>query len=125
MRFLTARQVDIWPGRSDDPKMTQRTIVSLVDDLDGSEASSTVSLGLDSRLYELDLSERNKAKLDKALAPYIAAARKVGGRSVNRPNTSGSRPDLQEIRQWASEQGYSVAERGRISADVIAAFDAR
>jgi hypothetical protein len=104
--------------------MVRKEILEVRDDLDQTPGASTVSLGLDGRLYEVDLSERNKAKLDKALAKYIAAARKVGARTATRSSASGRRPDLAEVRHWAQAIGYDIGDRGRISAEVLTAYDA-
>jgi hypothetical protein len=49
-------------------KVTQ---VSLVDDVDGSVASSTVGFSLDGKTYELDLSDKNAKKLRDAVAPFV------------------------------------------------------
>jgi len=50
----------------------------------------------------------------------------------NLPNISGgisasgkSPAELQAIRDWANSNGYEVAERGRIKADIVAAYDKR
>ena len=59
--------------------MAQKVNIVLVDDLDGSEASQTVSFGLDGTTYEIDLGDKNAAALREALAGYIGHARKVGG----------------------------------------------
>ena len=59
--------------------MAKVTQVSLVDDLDGSQASGTVGFALDGKAYELDLSEANAHRLRDALAPFLASARKIGG----------------------------------------------
>lgn len=60
--------------------MSRVTEVRLVDDIDGSNASETVTFGLDRRQYEMDLSTRNAAKLRAALAPFVASARRSSGR---------------------------------------------
>ncbi len=57
--------------------MAKRTIVTLVDDLDGKEAAETVTFTVDGATYEIDLTERNAAKFRRLLAPYIEAARKA------------------------------------------------
>jgi hypothetical protein len=69
--------------------MAQKTIVTLVDDLTGEAAENinTVEFALDGRAYELDLTQENSAKLRDALAQYVNAARKIGGR-----RRSGARP---------------------------------
>src|SRR6476620_416375 len=60
--------------------MAQQTTVRFIDDLDGSDASGTFDFAIDGRKYQIDLSDENAAKLRDALAPYVGAARKAGGR---------------------------------------------
>ena len=60
--------------------MVQRTVTTLVDDLDHREIESdgqTIRFAYQGIQYEIDLSEKNAKKLDKALAPFVAAARRV------------------------------------------------
>lgn len=57
--------------------MAQRVDVVLVDDLDGGEASRTVTFALDGASYEIDLSEQNATNLKAALEPFVRAGRKV------------------------------------------------
>ena len=59
--------------------MAQKIQTLFVDDIDGSEAEGTVRFGIDGVGYEIDLSVPHSEELHKALAPYIAHARKVGG----------------------------------------------
>lgn len=109
--------------------MAQKVTIDHVDDLDGKTITDTdnpvVAFGLDGKSYEIDLSEKNQQKLRKALEPYIAQARKVrqsgGGRSVS----PQSGPSPKEVREWARANGYEVPDRGRVPADVRAAFDNR
>jgi hypothetical protein len=61
--------------------MAQKVNIVLVDDLDGSEATESVSFGLDGTSYEIDLNDKNAAQLRDALAPYVGHARKVGSAS--------------------------------------------
>lgn len=39
--------------------MATRTVIELIDDLDGSEATETVRFGLDGTEYEIDLAGQN------------------------------------------------------------------
>lgn len=55
--------------------MARRTVVRLVDDLDGSEAAETVVYGLDGRLWEIDLNAENARDLRDVLAPYLTVSR--------------------------------------------------
>jgi hypothetical protein len=113
------------------------TTTTLVDDLDGSEAAESVAFALDGVSYEIDLSEENAEKLRDALAGYVAGARRVDiGRRAARarvakpakaPRGSRTAPDREQtaaIREWARANGYEVSERDRLSANVLAAFEA-
>lgn len=102
--------------------MAQRIQVTLEDDIDGSAAAETILFGLDGVNYEIDLSEANATKLREALASWVGSARRVGGRRQATRTTAG-RNDLNDIRAWGRENGYKVSDRGRVSADVIKAYD--
>jgi hypothetical protein len=118
--------------------MSQKTIVQLIDDLDGNEAAETVSFALDGAQYEIDLSEDNAAALRDALATYIAHARRAGRNGVrnangnssagtpNRRGRSSARADREQtaqIREWARSNGYKIGEKGRIPADILSAWE--
>jgi hypothetical protein len=51
----------------------------LVDDIDGSQAVTTLSFSLDGLSYEIDLSESHLDAFRQALAPFVSVARKVPG----------------------------------------------
>jgi hypothetical protein len=106
--------------------MAQKVNIVLVDDLDGSEATQTVSFGLDGTTYEIDLGDKNAAALREALAGYIGHARKVGsaGRRGRRTTVTSLGPSSKEIRDWARSNGYDVSDRGRVSSEVRDAFEA-
>src|SRR4051794_16437447 len=108
--------------------MAQKVSIVLVDDLDGSEATETVTFGLDGTTYEIDLNDKNAAELRDALAGYIGHGRKVGaaprrGRKAA-ASSSADGPSAKEIRDWARSNGFDVPERGRVSAEVRSAYDA-
>ncbi|HET9143933.1 MAG TPA: Lsr2 family protein [Actinophytocola sp.] len=114
--------------------MAQKVLVQYVDDLDGipGDDVSTVTFALDGVSYEIDLREENASRLRESLADYVDSARRVGGR-VRRGATPASAPvrsadtrskeQTKAIREWAKKNGYDLAERGRIPANVIAAFE--
>lgn len=119
--------------------MAQKVQVILVDDVDGGDASETVTFGLDGVSYEIDLNDDNAAKLRDSLATWVGHARRVAGRSTGRRRSSSSSSssssasssgsakggtDTAAVRAWARENGYEVSERGRIAADVLAAYEA-
>ncbi|MCD2194046.1 Lsr2 family protein [Actinomycetospora endophytica] len=117
--------------------MAQKVVVSLVDDLDETEADETVEFGIDGATYEIDLSDSNAAKLRDILADYVAHSRRLSGRrrsSRGAAPASGAttrrgggrasvdREQNQAIREWARKQGMTVSERGRIPSEVSEAY---
>ena len=107
--------------------MAKRTVVTeiLVDDLDGSPGERTVNFTWDGVDYEIELNKKNAVAFEKALKPYVEAARRSrasrGRRSAAR--SSGKR-DLGAIRDWAAHNGFEVSARGRIASSVIDAYEA-
>ena len=114
--------------------MAQQVVVQLIDDLDGSKASTTVEFVLDGKAYEIDLSDDNAARLRASLAPFVEAARRPRGRQ-RQPRASGRQQRAQPassdreyshtVRQWARVSGWAIADRGRIPANVIDAYEHR
>ena len=102
--------------------MAHRTITIAMDDMDGSEGASTHTLALDGTTYELELGDKNFAKLEKALEPFFAVARKQGRAPRGRKTTGGPTPS--QIREWAEANGHEVSPRGRIAAPIREAYDA-
>jgi hypothetical protein len=114
--------------------MAQKVTVTLVDDLDGSEAEETIEFGLDGASYQIDLSEDNAERLRDALAEYVDHARRSGGRkrATSRPAAgrparpaTADREQNQAIRAWARKQGMKVSDRGRIPSEVIDAYNSQ
>lgn len=101
--------------------MARKTHVLLVDDIDGSDATSTVTFGLDGVDYEIDLNDENTDELRSGLEKWTALARRTGGRARR---GTGRSNDAKKIRQWAAENGYEVSERGHIPANVREAYAA-
>ena len=58
--------------------MAQKVQTILIDDLDGSQADSTVRFGLDGADYEIDLNADHAHQLRDALVRYVNAARRTG-----------------------------------------------
>lgn len=107
--------------------MAQQTIVTLIDDLDGSKAQETVTFGLDGVEYTIDLSADNAAELRGRLSGFVERARRAGGRKQRRQDAArkpatGDRETNQAIRDWARREGRQVSDRGRIPQDLIVAF---
>ncbi len=104
--------------------MAQKVNIVLVDDIDGSDATQTVSFGLDGATYEIDLNDKNAAKLRDALAGFVGHARKVTTSRGRKTRTTTSGPSARELRDWARSNGFKVSDRGRVPAEVREAFDA-
>ena len=109
--------------------MAQKVNIVLVDDIDGSDATQTVAFGLDGTSYEIDLNDAHAEQLREALAGYVGHARKVSGgsrrgRRSSSSSSSAGRTDTKAVREWAKANGHDVSERGRISAEVLEAYDA-
>jgi hypothetical protein len=105
--------------------MAQKVHITLEDDLTGGDAVETVSFGLDGRTYEIDLNAKNAKALRDALAKYVAAGRRAGGRTSGGSKRSTQiGPSAREVRDWARSNGYQVPDRGRIPSDVREAFNA-
>ncbi len=112
--------------------MAQKVQVLLVCDLhDGEvEGSETITFGLDGSSYEIDVCDPHATELRDAFAAYVGAARRAGRTPVatarkGRPAArSGGNQNVTEIREWARATGHQVSERGRLSASLVAAYEA-
>ncbi|MGO2045785.1 MAG: histone-like nucleoid-structuring protein Lsr2 [Brachybacterium tyrofermentans] len=103
--------------------MARKTQIVLTDDLDGSAATTTVEFSLDGVSYEIDLNDDHATKIRESLAPWLEHGRRTGGRARRR--TSAARGnEVKKIREWAQANGHEVANRGRISAEIRAAYEA-
>lgn len=113
--------------------MTQRTQVLLIDDIDGSEATQTVTFAFQGISYEIDLNDDHAHALEESFSDWIASSRRVpaSGRAkarssaASRGGTRGSSSgrDLNDVRSWLRAQGRQVADRGRISQSLLEEYD--
>ncbi|SOC51131.1 histone-like nucleoid-structuring protein Lsr2 [Ornithinimicrobium cerasi] len=110
--------------------MVQRTKTILVDDIEGSEivdGGETVQFAIDGVSYEIDLSDKNAAKMREAFKFYTDHARRTGGRRQSGTGSSSPRTDkaqLDAIRRWAKDNGHQVSDRGRIKKEIVDAYEA-
>ncbi len=115
-------------------RITQVVVTCDLEDGDVSAADS-ISFSYGGKTYSLDLCrdhlEEVKGTLDAyAQAGHAAGRAQRGRRGATSRGTRSRRPSAvaresqAEIRQWAREQGYAVGDRGRIPAEVRAAYDA-
>ncbi|MFD8117113.1 histone-like nucleoid-structuring protein Lsr2 [Streptomyces microflavus] len=107
--------------------MAQKIVTIYIDDITGQEDEEAVThtFALNGKTYEIDLGPKNFEKLEKALAPYVAAGRREGGspRRKARAASSGSQQDTKAIRVWARKNGHEVNDRGRVPAHIIEAYN--
>jgi len=120
--------------------MAQKVQIELLSDLalaadpeSRVQAERTVAFALDDERFEIDLSSRQIADLKEALAPYMAAARRKGGRAPwggprARRQQAGAPArkavDTVKVREWARENGIEIKDRGRVPGDVLARYRA-
>jgi hypothetical protein len=113
--------------------MAKVQTITYVDDLDGKEIDNpkTVTwtwLGVD---YQLDVSEDNLEKIETGnvkVSKLLEVSSRVGGRKTRAGRTTSvsvgtNRETLKAIREWARNEGYDISSRGRISANIIEAFE--
>ena len=106
------------------------------------EGEETIAFGLDGTSYEIDVCEEHASEMRDAFAPYVGSARRAGraGRTVGTSqrrsglravratapsaSASGNKERVQDIREWARQNGHQVSDRGRLSAAVVSAYEA-
>ncbi len=119
--------------------MAQKIQVLMVDDIDGSEGSETVTFGVDGVNYEIDLNEKHAGELRGALLKFAEHARKAatpaarrggrgtapkrGGRSSSKDSTTPE-VDTNAIRDWARANGHQVKDRGRVPGNIVKEYQA-
>jgi len=69
--------------------MVQRTQVVLTDDIDGSEADTTIRFAADGTASEIDLNAAHAEEFRNAVRPFIDAAGKAGGSGTTRRASTG------------------------------------
>lgn len=105
--------------------MPRKIHVQLIDDLSGEDAQET-GFSFEGSDYEIDLSADNAADLRKTLKRYPAKGRRLRGSSGPAAGraVSMSREEAQQIRSWATENGYNPSPRGLINQAIGQAYAA-
>jgi hypothetical protein len=81
--------------------MGTRTQTTVFDDFDHStERVGTYRFALEGKTYEIDLSETNRDRLRDALAPFIAAGRRVAAAPAQRHTGAAGRERTRQVRTW-------------------------
>jgi hypothetical protein len=84
---------------------------------------TSVTLGWGREQWELDLCPTHNAELSQQFDRWTANARRTsGGRGGSQRSQPAS--DTTAVREWAKANGYKVGDKGRIAADVRAAYAA-
>lgn len=101
--------------------------VLLIDDFDQTttEGVETIQFAVGNKAYQIDLSEQNRKKLDKALAPFVEKATPVSTRSAG---VKRQTVPTKEIREWAKQQNEKVSglvksDRGVLPKPVVEAYN--
>lgn len=113
--------------------MAQRTQLLLTCDVhDGeAEAADTVVFTVEGQAFECELCEAHLAEFRESMEIWSSHSRPVGpgasGRRAARPARSArsrtsAGPSTAEVREWARDQGLAVSSRGRVPADLHAAY---
>jgi len=107
--------------------MATLTQVTLTCDVCGKAKDvQTRTIGLDGKMYEIDLCPKDGKGLSKATAEYVSNARKITARRSSRENGHGphSRAETAAIRDWAKASGMKISDRGRVPAAVFRDYQA-
>jgi len=117
--------------------MAQRTQVILTCDVhDGAaEAADTVSFTVEGQAYECELCEPHLNEFREAMEIWSSHSRLVGvargaqsagGRAPrsSRRRVTSDGPSSSDVREWARAQGMEVSARGRVAAELHAAYAA-
>ena len=114
--------------------MARQERIDLIDDLEGSPAEGTFRVSWDGRAVEVELSADNRKRIEDSLAELFDAGRKISvhygpsGPKGPKPKLSraprdAARANNNAIREWARENNFPVSDRGRISREVVAAYE--
>ena len=103
--------------------MATKTYTRIYCDLCESEGGTSTLLAVDGRTTSVDLCDKHRAALDKALASYVEAGR-TQGRAKRASAGKTATAELAAIRSWANANGVEVSARGRIPAEVRAQWEA-
>lgn len=94
------------------------SVVTVVSDLSGVAGAETIKV----RGRSLDLTPAEVTELKTLLAPYNVEVL-TGEEMAAGGTTAGSQGEANAVRTWATGLGIKVADRGRIAANVTAAYN--
>lgn len=100
--------------------MTRRLNLTIVDDIDGSDATETIRFSIDGADYEIDLNAQQAEELRGMALRWARLARRTTGRQIRREATT--RVAATRTREWALAQGYEISAHGPIPLSVSEAY---
>lgn len=108
----------------------QKTIVTKIDDLTGKEydKGETITFSFEGEQFEIDLNSFNARNFRRSMNKYMEKGRKVRSAQGRTHKGNGRRAThdreyVHTVRAWAKENGYEVADRGRVPQAVYAAYE--
>ncbi|MFD6517914.1 histone-like nucleoid-structuring protein Lsr2 [Rhodococcus sp. NPDC060176] len=114
----------------------ERLIRQCVDDIDGmpvaDELNERIEFSFRGTDYVIDLRPANAEKLKAVLLQYIDFAQRIGAREVDAESVGVEEPldsghteeQLQVILCWAKMHNYAASPSGRVTKQIIQAFNA-
>ena len=130
--------------------MATKTIITKVDDIDGSPADVSFSFAWQGSKYIIDLSDAHAAEIKADFDKWISVARRDrgGSRATRAPQSAATAeakaapakrgpkpgkkagrrtakaggPSASAVRAWANAKGIQVATRGRLAPAIIEQF---
>jgi hypothetical protein len=109
--------------------MVQKYVMIRADDISGEERDvELVEFSYRGQTFSVDLGPKNRRKFEKALEPFIDAAKASSTvRAIRSSTRVAKKPDgptvASQIRQWAAAHNIDVPPRGRIPKSVVSQYD--
>lgn len=88
------------------------------------DQAETVEFGIDGQMYSIDLSLEGAAGLRGLIERYVVSAREISSSPRTPLSPRLALTDPKVIREWAQQNGFDVAGRGRLPDGVKEAYDA-
>lgn len=99
--------------------MATKTTTVLIDDIDGTEASKSITFSYEGTNYSIDLNDANAKSFSDALKPYVKVASIIGARRSTSGAPKSDKAELAAAREWLNENGHPVSSRGRIASELM------
>lgn len=95
-------------------------------DLSGKAGAETHTFMINGSVREIDLTDKEAQEFLGLFNKYVDASRPATNKSAGKARSRGSKAPSKStlVRAWAREQGIPVNERGAVSKDVAAKYDA-